>query len=218
MVYTLDEMKKTNSFEFTWKRSSSSSTSSSLATNGINSNGNSNSMTTISSSNQDDNYTNFKLNFDDPDLLSTQAQKLFSLYRSRPRFGPESSEDCIRIASLLRPIDELVQSDSFFASKKQQSIKVNQESLIADNKLNRDVNLDKTTIDTKSATMITSLKNSNNDTNWTKDASKFDESERQLNKLSQNLQTNSHPSKLVSYAIQTKSIGFDKPIVYCHRK
>lgn len=39
-----------------------------------------------------------------------QAQDLYTLFKARPRFGPESCEDCINFASYLRPVEEYFNS------------------------------------------------------------------------------------------------------------
>lgn len=182
-------MKKTNSFEFTWKKTAIDNSSSSQSAS--------------SSSDQ-------QLHFDDPELLATQAQKLFSLYRSRPRFGPESNEDCIRIASLLRPVEDLMPSDSVFSTKKQQSIRINQETLGGD----------KSTISASQQSILaTTTVKKVPDKNFAKDVDKFEVYERDLSNLSKSSQSdaNSKATKLASYATQTKPIGSDQPIIYSIR-
>ena len=43
-------------------------------------------------------------------LIAEQIQNLYSLYKSKPRFGPESCEDSINFMSHLRPIEQFFDS------------------------------------------------------------------------------------------------------------
>jgi len=45
-----------------------------------------------------------------PKLLFEQIQNLFNLFKTRPKFGPESCEDCINIMSQLRPMEYYFES------------------------------------------------------------------------------------------------------------
>lgn len=40
-----------------------------------------------------------------PKSMCDQIQKLSNLYKSRPRYGPESCEDCLNLMCLLKPIE-----------------------------------------------------------------------------------------------------------------
>lgn len=194
LIYTLDEMKKKNCFEFTWRKSI-------------------NNDPTLSIRNTS-NHTDLQLYFDDSELLATQVQKLFSLYKSRPRFGPESSEDCIRIASLLRPVEDLMPSESFLSIKNQLPIRINQESV--SNQI--DSSLKASNHDT--GQIMTLKVGDKADTNFAKAVEKFEDNERDLDNLSKSSQNHatSKATKSASYATQTKPIGLDQAIIYCKSK
>lgn len=43
-------------------------------------------------------------------VIFEQIQNLYSLYKSKPRYGPESCEECIEVMSHLRPTEDYIDS------------------------------------------------------------------------------------------------------------
>lgn len=148
--------------------------------------------------------------------LPTQIQNFYLHYKGKPRFGPESRDDCLDIANYLRPLEELAPIDGLRAFKfpdQTSSLAIgtqpstNTQQQQSGSGIIIDINAGNKSQKTKDLITCVSKQSDNRSR---KEKEKFELNERELNKY----MSKTNKRKFASYATEGKPVIEDQPIVY----
>lgn len=131
-----------------------------------------------------------------------QIQNLCALYKAKPRFGPESCDECIQIASWLRPISDLQTSSEF-----REAILKGEEGIADPLGLLVD---DTTVIRANMIDEMNELITTNSQRKSENDHSELENREIELDRVVS--------SKIGNYATDNRAVGINLSLIYCQGK